>query len=64
MDIKYIKDAPNGPAGSTDKVTPFEGNILILTGFAEPVKTKAKRKSKSKTGTDTDDDAKTDTEDE
>lgn len=64
MDIKYIKDAPNGPAGSTDTVTDFEGNILILTGLAEPAKTKVKRKSKSKTGTDTDDDAKTETEDE
>jgi len=35
MDIKYIKDAPNGPAGSIDTVTDFEANILIKAGFAE-----------------------------
>lgn len=35
MKIKYIKDAPNGPAGMTDDVSDFHGNILILTGFAE-----------------------------
>jgi len=35
MNIKYIKDAPNGKAGSLDTVTDFEANILIKTGFAE-----------------------------
>lgn len=35
MKIKYIKDAPNGPAGMTDDVSDFHGNILVLTGFAE-----------------------------
>lgn len=35
MKIKYIKDAPNGPAGTTDDVSDFHGNILVLTGFAE-----------------------------
>ncbi|WP_333954198.1 hypothetical protein [Psychrobacter sp. S4(2024)] len=35
MKIKYIKDAPNGPAGMLDEVTEFEGNVLVLTGFAE-----------------------------
>lgn len=35
MRIKYIKDAPRGKAGSTDKVTDFEANILILIGLAE-----------------------------
>lgn len=35
MNIKYIKDAPNGPAGMTDDVSDFHGNILILTGLAE-----------------------------
>lgn len=58
MNIKYIKDAPNGPVGSTDTVTEFEGNILILTGFAEiddgtepvlPVEPKLKAKTKLKT---------------
>lgn len=66
MDIKYIKDAPNGPAGSTDTVTDFEGNILILTGLAEPAKTKVKSKSKPKKddATDTDVGTKTDTDSE
>ena len=35
MKIKYIKDAPNGAAGTTDDVSDFHGNILVLTGFAE-----------------------------
>ena len=35
MKIIYIKDAPNGPAGMTDDVSDFHGNILVLTGFAE-----------------------------
>jgi hypothetical protein len=35
MKIKYIKDAPNGPAGMIDDVSDFHGNILILTGYAE-----------------------------
>lgn len=55
MKIKYIKDAPNGPAGSNDDVTNFEGNILILTGYAELAeadKPKAKAKAKTKTNTD------------
>lgn len=56
MNIKYIKDAPNGPAGTTDTVTDFEGNILIATGFAEPHEPKPKRKTKPKTNTDTDTD--------
>ncbi len=57
MKIKYIKDAPNGPAGTNDVVTEFEGNILILTGYAEleevdKPKPKAKAKTKTKTNTD------------
>lgn len=55
MKIKYIKDAPNGPAGSNDDVTDFEGNILILKGYAELAevdKPKAKAKAKTKTNTD------------
>lgn len=55
MKIKYIKDAPNGPAGSNDDVTYFEGNILILTGcaeLAEDDKPKPKAKTKPKTKTD------------
>ncbi|WP_165767612.1 hypothetical protein [Psychrobacter sp. DAB_AL32B] len=55
MKIKYIKDAPNGPAGSNDDVTDFEGNILILTGYAELAevdKPKPKAKTKPKTKTD------------
>lgn len=57
MKIKYLKDAPNGPAGMTDEVSSFEGNILVLTGHAElvPEKKKAKTKSKPKTDTNTDD---------
>ena len=35
MKIRYIKDAPNGLAGTTDDVSDFHGNILVLTGFAE-----------------------------
>ena len=35
MKIRYIKDAPNGPAGMTDDVSDFHGNILVLTGLAE-----------------------------
>lgn len=59
MKIKYIKDAPNGPAGTNDDVTEFEGNILILTGYAELAETdkpkpKAKPKAKAKTETNTD----------
>lgn len=59
MKIKYIKDAPNGPAGSNDDVTDFEGNVLILTGYAESAeiekpKPKAKAKTKTKTNTNTD----------
>lgn len=57
MNIKYIKDAPNGPAGSTDTVTEFEGNILVLTGFAEideDTEPKPKTKSKAKATTKTD----------
>lgn len=61
MKIKYIKDAPNGPAGTNDDVTDFEGNILILTGYAELAETdkpkpkpKAKPKAKAKTETNTD----------
>lgn len=66
MDIEYIKDAPNGPAGMVDNVTEFEGNILIKTGFAKavpPAKPKRKSKSKDKTddGTLTNEGTKTDT---
>ena len=73
MKIKYIKDAPNGPAGMTDEVSDFHANILVLTGFAEiydgyepilPVEPKPKAKPKPKTtkvdtATDTDDGTKT-----
>ncbi len=61
MKIKYIKDAPNGPAGMTDDVSDFHGNILVLTGFAEiddsielelPTEPKPKTKSKATTKTD------------
>lgn len=60
MKIKYIKDAPNGPAGMADEVTDFEGNILVLAGFAEvdsdnePTEPKPKTKSKAKATTKTD----------
>ena len=63
MKIKYIKDAPNGPAGMTDDVSDFHGNILVLTGFAEiddsielelPTEPKPKTKSKAKATTKTD----------
>ena len=61
MKIKYIKDAPNGPAGTTDDVSDFHGNVLVLTGFAEiddsielelPTEPKPKTKSKATTKTD------------
>ncbi len=61
MKIKYIKEAPNGPAGMTDDVSDFHGNILVLTGFAEiddsielelPTEPKPKTKSKATTKTD------------
>lgn len=59
MKIKYIKDAPNGAAGTTDDVSDFHGNILIKAGFAEAddvdttkPKTKAKPKAKAITKTD------------
>ena len=67
MKIKYLKDAPNGAAGTTDDVTDFEGNILIKTGHAEAyVESKPKRKSKPKddNGADNDDGIKTDTDKE
>lgn len=51
MDIKYLKDAPNGAAGTTDTVSEFHGNILIKTGFAE-LHTEPKPKTKPKTKTD------------
>ena len=54
MKIKYIKDAPNGPAGMTDDVSDFHGNILVLTGFAEIDEPKPKTKSKAKATTKTD----------
>lgn len=54
MKITYIKDAPNGPAGSSDEVTEFEGNILVLTGFAEVDEPTTKRKTKPKETTKTD----------
>ena len=63
MKIKYIQDAPNGPAGMLDEVTEFEGNVLVLTGFAvvddgietkSSTETKPKTKSKAKTPTKTD----------
>ena len=54
MKIKYIKDAPNGPAGMTDDVSDFHGNILVLTGFAEVDEPKPKSKSKPKETTKTD----------
>lgn len=54
MKIKYIKDAPNGPAGMLDDVTEFEGNILVLTGFAEVDEPTTKRKTKPKETTKTD----------
>lgn len=63
MKIKYIKDAPNGPAGMLDDVTEFEGNVLVLTGFAEvddgtdsapQTEPTAKSKSKAKATTKTD----------
>lgn len=54
MKITYIKDAPNGPAGSADEVTEFEGNILVLTGFAEVDEPKPKTKPKAKATTKTD----------
>ena len=55
MRIKYIKDAPNGPAGMTDDVSDFHGNILVLTGLAEPVPDKKKVSSKPKNKTNTKD---------
>ena len=54
MKIKYIKDAPNGPAGTTDDVSDFHGKILVLTGFAEIDEPKPKAKSKAKAITKTD----------
>lgn len=63
MKIKYIKDAPNGPAGMTDDVSDFHGNILVLTGFAvvddgikikPSIEPKPKTKSKAKATTKTD----------
>ena len=54
MKIKYIKDAPNGAAGTTDDVSDFHGNILVITGFAEVVEPKPKPKSKAKETTKTD----------
>jgi len=54
MKIKYIKDAPNGPAGMTDDVSDFHGNVLVLTGFAEVDEPKPKSKSKPKETTKTD----------
>ena len=54
MKITYIKDAPNGPAGSSDEVTEFEGNVLVLTGFAEVDEPKPKTKPKAKATTKTD----------
>lgn len=54
MKITYIKDAPNGPAGTTDDVSDFHGNILVLTGFAEIDDPKPKTKSKPKATTKTD----------
>ena len=54
MKIKYIKDAPNGPAGMTDDVSDFHGNILVLTGFAEIDEPKPKTESKAKATTKTD----------
>lgn len=54
MKIKYIKDAPNGPAGMTDDVSDFHGNILVLTGFAEADEPTTKRKTKPKETTKTD----------
>lgn len=67
MQIKYIKDAPNGPKGMRDTVTDFEGNVLIRAGFAVPDDTesttpkdtkepepKAKSKTKAKATTKTD----------
>ena len=55
MRIKYIKDAPNGPAGMTDEVSDFHGNILVLTGLAESVPDKKKVSSKPKNKTNTKD---------
>ena len=61
MKIKYIKDAPNGAAGTRDDVSDFHGNILVKAGFAEvepdaseapSQKTKAKPKAKAITKTD------------
>jgi len=61
MKIKYIKNAPNGAAGTNDNVSDFHGNILIKAGFAEAdnddtdiskPKTKAKPKAKAITKTD------------
>ena len=63
MRIKYIQDAPNGPAGMLDEVTEFEGNVLVLTGFAvvddgieikPSIEPKPKTKSKAKATTKTD----------
>jgi len=54
MKITYIKDAPNGPAGKTDDVSDFHGNILVLTGFAEVDEPKPKTKPKAKATTKTD----------
>lgn len=64
MNIKYIKDAPNGKAGTTDTVTDFEGSLLINLGLAEPHKPKRKSKPKKDDATDTDVGTKTDTDSE
>lgn len=52
MKIKYIKDAPNGPIGMLDEVTEFEGNVLVLNGFAivdDGIETKPSTEPKPKT---------------
>lgn len=51
MKIQYLKDAPNGKAGTLDEVSDFHGNILIKTGHAE-LYTEPKPKAKPKTKTD------------
>jgi hypothetical protein len=40
VDIQYIKDAPLGKKGQFASVQDYEGNALILIGFAKKVSIK------------------------
>ena len=48
MNIKYLKDAPQGKTGDVVEIDSLYGGVLIATGYAEEVEDKPEPKTATK----------------